>query len=235
MKRKDQFLLDIFIQNRYLEFMELINTQQVLVDELLDQLLKFRKDICKCKRCRLDMKAWALNHLPSKYVVSERGLTHSILDSVKDAQARADAVTVVAEAINLISKRPRPGHKNIPLKKEIKNIFFLPQIVGEVYENEMLDPATGAKITLLDEKKQPLLMKNDGWQNPLVLPAQTMGFFNFWPVIPIKKIKKKKYKFFIEIYYKKIKKIIPFEISMPKRNDSKILKIPAIILNHKNL
>jgi len=42
------------------------------VDQMMDKVLK-DLDVCKCDRCRMDIKALALNNLPPKYVVSEEG------------------------------------------------------------------------------------------------------------------------------------------------------------------
>jgi len=42
------------------------------VEQMMDRVLK-DLDVCKCDRCRMDIKALALNNLPPKYVVSEEG------------------------------------------------------------------------------------------------------------------------------------------------------------------
>ena len=45
-----------------------INVMQILVEEKADEYMKMF-GICCCDKCRLDVRALALNHLPPKYVV----------------------------------------------------------------------------------------------------------------------------------------------------------------------
>lgn len=45
-----------------------INVMQLLVDEKADEYMKMF-GICCCDKCRVDVRAYALNHLPPKYVV----------------------------------------------------------------------------------------------------------------------------------------------------------------------
>ncbi|HCD10422.1 MAG TPA: competence protein ComFB [Thermoanaerobacter sp.] len=52
--------------------MHLKNYMEDAVDQMMDKVLK-DLDVCKCERCRMDIKALALNNLPPKYVVSEEG------------------------------------------------------------------------------------------------------------------------------------------------------------------
>ncbi|AIS52356.1 late competence development protein ComFB [Thermoanaerobacter kivui] len=52
--------------------MHLKNYMEDAVDQMMDEVLK-DLDVCKCDRCRMDIKALALNNLPPKYVVSEEG------------------------------------------------------------------------------------------------------------------------------------------------------------------
>lgn len=48
------------------------NFMENAVDELLDNVLN-NLDVCKCERCKLDIKALALNNLPPRYIVTEKG------------------------------------------------------------------------------------------------------------------------------------------------------------------
>ncbi|ABY92800.1 late competence development ComFB family protein [Thermoanaerobacter brockii subsp. lactiethylicus] len=52
--------------------MQLKNYMEDAVEQMMDRVLK-DLDVCKCDRCRMDIKALALNNLPPKYVVSEEG------------------------------------------------------------------------------------------------------------------------------------------------------------------
>ena len=49
-----------------------INVMQVLVEEQAPKYIQMF-GLCSCRRCMEDVKALALNHLPPKYVVLERG------------------------------------------------------------------------------------------------------------------------------------------------------------------
>ena len=86
--------------------MKIKNYLEVIVEDQVNKLLRDKKDICKCEQCRLDMITLALNHLPPRYVVSERGHIHTKLDEL-GSQFQADVVREVLKAIKQISKRPR--------------------------------------------------------------------------------------------------------------------------------
>jgi len=45
-----------------------VNVMQILVEEKADEYMKMF-GICCCDKCRVDVRAYALNHLPPKYVV----------------------------------------------------------------------------------------------------------------------------------------------------------------------
>ena len=49
------------------------NFSEVEVNKLLDNILNGYNNICKCEKCKLDIKAIALNSLSTKYIVSEQG------------------------------------------------------------------------------------------------------------------------------------------------------------------
>ena len=49
-----------------------INVMQLLVEEKADEYMKMF-GICCCDKCRVDVRAYALNHLPPKYVVLSQG------------------------------------------------------------------------------------------------------------------------------------------------------------------
>jgi competence protein ComFB len=201
--------------------MEIRNTLEIAVSDVLEKLLHGRKDICRCEHCQLDMKAYALNRLPPRYVVGERGLIHSVLNSVKDAQSSADLVRTVSEAITAVASRPRSGHASRTFRTTLSSgqACPLPQIRGELYKNSKFDPATGAKIRMLDVKGRPLMMKSPAWPNPVTLSARTMGLFSFWPSdIPQPKTKRtaaRSFAFKLEIKWGRKKMLRPFVIRFP--------------------
>lgn len=63
-------------------------------------------DVCKCEICQLDMMAYALNHLPPKYVVTPEGELYSKLSEF-EKQSEVDAEVALIEAAEVVSKNPR--------------------------------------------------------------------------------------------------------------------------------
>ncbi len=92
--------------------MMLKNHMEILVERALVEALPRFPDTCGCERCRLDMMAHALNNLPARYVVAERGLTHFNLEATS-AQFASDVLYAVSDAIRLIGMRPRHAKFNV--------------------------------------------------------------------------------------------------------------------------
>ncbi|HOO32316.1 MAG TPA: late competence development ComFB family protein [Thermotogota bacterium] len=82
------------------------NFTEVLVDEVIDDLFAVPTlGVCKCERCRYDIKALALNRLPPKYVVTQKGEIYAKLDIFRN-QMRVDVLKSVIEAIEMVKKNP---------------------------------------------------------------------------------------------------------------------------------
>ena len=86
--------------------MDIYNYMEDIVHDSLDGLLADRQDVCKCEKCRLDMSAWALNRLPPKYVVSNKGRVFTRLQEVQ-VQFKADVIRELLAAISNVSKNPQ--------------------------------------------------------------------------------------------------------------------------------
>ena len=86
--------------------MKVYNFMEDIVKEELDNLLAEKENICKCVKCKLDMSAWALNRLPPKYIVSDKGRIFTRLQGV-EAQFRADVTIELMKAVSKISKNPQ--------------------------------------------------------------------------------------------------------------------------------
>ncbi|MGM0509263.1 MAG: late competence development ComFB family protein [Fusobacteriota bacterium] len=84
------------------------NVMERLVTEELNRYLKNEDNdnICKCDKCKMDMKAYTLNKLPAHYIVNERGYIHEKLDEMK-TQFNVDILKHVIESVKVISKNPR--------------------------------------------------------------------------------------------------------------------------------
>ncbi len=85
--------------------MELINYTEVLVKQHFDEVIGKFDDVCKCQQCKFDILALALNKLPPKYVVSEKGAVFSKAQSFT-TQSNVDVVGAITDAINKVKGRP---------------------------------------------------------------------------------------------------------------------------------
>ncbi len=85
---------------------ELINYMETIVFNKLDVLLKNQEDICKCEQCRLDIAALALNVLPPRYVVTDKGKIYARIDTL-ETQFEIDVLLAIEKAIQLVRQNPR--------------------------------------------------------------------------------------------------------------------------------
>lgn len=88
------------------EALLLSNYMEGFVKRNVDEQFKLRKDICTCKRCKMDCVAYALNHLPPKYVVSDRGHIFTKLKEM-EVQFNADVTREVYKAIEFVKGHER--------------------------------------------------------------------------------------------------------------------------------
>ncbi len=84
--------------------LELKNLMEEVVTSTLPEVWK-NIDMCKCEKCRLDIIAISLNHLPPRYIVSQRGEVYSRTDFLV-LQKRVDIMTAVSNAIHIVKKNP---------------------------------------------------------------------------------------------------------------------------------
>lgn len=84
--------------------MALVNVMEQIVSDKLDQILE-GEDCCKCNRCVEDMKAIALNRLPSKYVNTNSGELFSKLNATV-RQSSVDINIAVTAAVKLVAQHP---------------------------------------------------------------------------------------------------------------------------------
>lgn len=82
------------------------NYMEECVWELLDRILSHDPESCKCDNCRYDIAAIALNQLPPRYIVHDKGAIYSKL-SMLEAQHRADVYTALTNALMIVKKSPR--------------------------------------------------------------------------------------------------------------------------------
>ncbi|SDY88990.1 late competence development ComFB family protein [Tindallia californiensis] len=86
--------------------MELKNHMEIVVDRMLKVFVEKDPNICTCENCILDVKAYALNHLPPQYFVTEKG---EVYTKAKDLtiQFETDVTSVLVQGIEKVKKHPR--------------------------------------------------------------------------------------------------------------------------------
>lgn len=84
-----------------------INVMQVLVEEKAPKYIRMF-GLCQCERCLADVKAYTLNHLPSKYVVIEKGDLIPRL-TVYEGKFTSDVTAQLLQACKVVMERPHHG------------------------------------------------------------------------------------------------------------------------------
>lgn len=96
--------------------MPIQNVMEEIVNDKILEVIK-DKDCCKCEKCLDDIRALALNKLPSKYVSTNKGELFSKLAALKEHQGIIDLNIAVTSAIEFVSTHPR---HDPPFQQEIK-------------------------------------------------------------------------------------------------------------------
>lgn len=86
--------------------MKIQNYMEEVVQDELETLLAERDDVCKCQKCKLDMMVYALNRLPSKYVITDRGRLYTKLKE-QEIQFKTDVVKELTKAISFVGRNPK--------------------------------------------------------------------------------------------------------------------------------
>ena len=86
------------------------NYMEEVVYMLLPEILR---DInaCKCPKCTLDIAAMALNQLPPKYIVTEKGELYSKISTLRQ-QFEVDVISAITKAAVLVKRSPRHQEGN---------------------------------------------------------------------------------------------------------------------------
>jgi len=69
--------------------------------EILEDL-----NVCSCEKCIMDIAAIALNDLPPKYIVSEKGELYSKINTLRQ-QFEVDVIAAVTKAAVMVKRRPK--------------------------------------------------------------------------------------------------------------------------------
>jgi len=81
------------------------NYMEEVVYELFDDILK-DLNVCTCDKCKMDIAAIALNQLPAKYIVTEKGELYSRISTLKQ-QFEVDVISAITRAAVLVKRSPR--------------------------------------------------------------------------------------------------------------------------------
>ncbi len=86
--------------------MELQNYMEILMWQRLDDVLDSHPGICHCERCRYDIAALAMNFLPPRYVVTDKGQIYTKIKALEQ-QFTIDIITAITHAVKIVNSTPR--------------------------------------------------------------------------------------------------------------------------------
>jgi len=94
------------------------NLKNHMEEVVFHQMKQVLEDInmCKCDKCQMDVAAIALNELPPKYVVTEKGILYSKIDALQQ-QFEIGVTAAIIRAALLVRKSP--WHE-VPLDVDLK-------------------------------------------------------------------------------------------------------------------
>jgi chemotaxis methyl-accepting protein methylase len=85
---------------------KLKNIIEDIAKDCLNNALTLRYDICTCQSCKNDMLAFILSRIPAKYVTTEQGALHTVIQQTR-IEHQAEIARAVLAAIDTISANPR--------------------------------------------------------------------------------------------------------------------------------
>ncbi len=80
------------------------NMMEIIVKDRFDKVID-QLDCCQCERCKSDIIAYALNHLPAKYVTSVAGQLFAKLEYFS-LQNEANVLTALIQAAKIVNSNP---------------------------------------------------------------------------------------------------------------------------------
>ncbi len=100
------------------EKISIINVMEEIVDLKADGVID-STEMCHCPRCRADVKALALNNLPTKYVASEGGNVFMHMQTTT-TQMQAEIMVAIVEAVAKVKYKPSHPLDNGGKLKKVK-------------------------------------------------------------------------------------------------------------------
>ena len=159
--------------------MPVINLMKDVVVNTLEEVLKKEKNTKLSGGNKDDIIAYILNRVSPKYVTSERGLLHGVLDARYKIQDRVDVLFLIYEAIQRITtRRDSVSHMNDAVSAG--GTSLLPHIVGQVLEESSFSVIPDIEVTLVYGGAAAAMLDSD-WENPYLTTDSTKGHYHFWP------------------------------------------------------
>lgn len=84
--------------------MHVKNYMEDLVWDHIDRIMA-KSNTCSCEKCRYDIAALALNFLPPRYVVTDKGETYTRIKALEQ-QFYVDVITAISHAVLVVNSRP---------------------------------------------------------------------------------------------------------------------------------
>jgi competence protein ComFB len=169
--------------------MEIHNTTEDLVfakvEAIFDSIAREGnpENFCLCYQCRMDTACYVLNRTEPRYIVSNRGVARVEQENMERQQKDADIVALVHEGLKRINHNQRPNVRHqggaVPAAGNTP-VFNIPTIVGRLFNGTNFAPLSDVKVEL-HRGGELVSMKDNNWQNPYTLVANTEGTFTFWP------------------------------------------------------
>ncbi len=91
--------------------MQLVNFMEEAVKRVFEELLQEApyRSLPFDEKTKLDILAFTLNHLPPRYLVSEKGLLYTRVDELRQ-QFKTDIIVELTQAIDRVKANPRQEH-----------------------------------------------------------------------------------------------------------------------------
>jgi len=114
----------------------IFNMMEFIVAEITEDLFLMNSfQICQCDKCKTDVIIMALNKLPARYVITEKGRIFTEIETCK-SQYKVDVLKAVIESIETV--RARPSHAPQKMKSSVPDSIDDPGQV-EAFLDELED------------------------------------------------------------------------------------------------
>lgn len=81
------------------------NIMEDIVHNHLDEILLKNPNICNCSKCIDHIMAFALSNLPARYITTDSGAMHTLIDQVKVEQS-SEILKELMKSLDYIKRHP---------------------------------------------------------------------------------------------------------------------------------